>query len=202
MNKKIFVILMTPVIITNHANAIEPSNILCDVCAVYAECLQEECAPYAEEQQIPDNTTVGTISAYCRQHVHDELDNQVPFNSTMIDNYLLSNELADQLVYDILGAQFVYKCKYDASSNSYYCGYGDIYEACTNQHTNVCTCPNGYYLNYGSYSNGRTTQCVPCPDSGTSDGGSLQKNCYLPANSTFRDTTGNGEYTNSCYYTN
>lgn len=60
-------------------------------------------------------------------------------------------------------------------------------------------CAAGYY---GASLNG-TSGCTACPNGGTSVAGSNTSitSCYLPAGTKFSDTSGSGEYTENCHYT-
>ncbi len=71
-----------------------------------------------------------------------------------------------------------------------------------NEHA-VYQCAPGYY---GTSADG-VSGCNPCPLSGgtrgTSPAGTTSIiGCFLPVNTTFSDGTGNGAYTDNCYYKN
>lgn len=86
---------------------------------------------------------------------------------------------------------------------AYSTGYEKRTVATCNTSTCVCTktdlyrCAAGYY---GTSTNG-TSGCTQCPESGQSVAGSTDiTSCYLPAGTTFSDSTGSGTYTADCYY--
>lgn len=76
------------------------------------------------------------------------------------------------------------------------------------------SCNAGYYLNgascvecpVGTFKSGAgtDTSCNACRDTGTTaaTGATDINNCYLPTDTQFQDTTGNGKYVNNCHYTN
>lgn len=104
----------------------------------------------------------------------------------------------------------------DCTSDSSYTDAGTGYQKKINRNCNcssgtaTCTtttvyqCAVGYY---GSSTNG-TSGCTRCPSSGgtygTTDaaGSKSITNCYIPSGTEFSDTSGIGNYTGKCYYTN
>jgi len=199
MNKKRFITFAFIALDPLAGRAEPPSNLLCDICAEYANCLQSECQIYADEDEPYYSDTIEDVATYCREEVHYYLDDFGPFNKTMIDDYLLTTELSYLLVYDIMGGMYTYKYEYDDVDGRNRYHYGDIFDACTNTNTNVCACPSGYYLAY-SYKNNRVVDCVPCPSGGNNPSGTLKEKCFMPTGSSFSDKTGGGVYTNTCFY--
>ncbi|MBD5388982.1 hypothetical protein HDR63_01875 [bacterium] len=92
------------------------------------------------------------------------------------------------------------------TSDTTYSAYGSAYER---KATRSCNCSSGCVATYtyrcaaGYYGSpgGSASGCSRCPDGGTSAVGSTSvTSCYMPAGSTFSDTTGNGDYTDKCSY--
>ena len=71
-------------------------------------------------------------------------------------------------------------------------------------------CAAGYYGSATGNAYGTTspTGCTQCPSSGGVAGQSVAGDntaitkCYIPAGTSFSDSTGSGTYTNNCYWTN
>jgi len=80
------------------------------------------------------------------------------------------------------------------------------------------SCNAGYYMSgtvckpcpVGTYksTSGTQTSCTTCPTSGgvagttESQGSTAVTQCYIPAGTSFSDSTGTYEYTDKCYYSN
>ena len=76
--------------------------------------------------------------------------------------------------------------------------------ACGMTTTTEYGCAAGYYQSGGS---GASMTCTRCPASGGAygtnvDGSTGVTTCYIPANTTFTETTGAGVFTLSCSYSN
>lgn len=93
---------------------------------------------------------------------------------------------------------------------TYECGSG--YYGTAKSETTGCTkCPSNatcaggnsstFICNKNYYKNGST--CTPCPSPGITEktGVTDIKDCFIPSGTTFSDSTGNGIYTQNCYYT-
>lgn len=70
----------------------------------------------------------------------------------------------------------------------------NAYAACQATTKTYTACKPGYYLSAGT--------CVACPESGTSadKNNSGITDCYIPADTTITDETGEYTYISDCYY--
>ena len=87
-----------------------------------------------------------------------------------------------------------------ATSASSGCTKCPLNATCAGGNNSTFVCDKGYYNN--------GTGCTRCPASGgiygttANTGATAITECYIPSGSAFSDSTGNGTYTDNCYYTN
>lgn len=76
----------------------------------------------------------------------------------------------------------------------------NVYAACEETNRTYVMCKPGYYLS--------GTICIACPESSLGETTSADQNmsgvrdCYLPAGTSFSDSTGSGTYSENCHYSN
>ncbi|MDE6478141.1 MAG: hypothetical protein K2L95_03205 [Alphaproteobacteria bacterium] len=99
-------------------------------------------------------------------------------------------------------------CSCKQTSSSYKCASG-YYGTATSSTSGCTACPSNatcaggnnstFSCNKGYYKDG--SSCSACPGIGTSAAGATSiSSCYIPAGTTYSDSTGGGEYTANCPY--
>lgn len=81
-------------------------------------------------------------------------------------------------------------------------GYQNVYNSSTSKYS-CNACAAGYYQTTDVSQNTGSSckKCPPANDGATvTGGGTSETGCYIAKNATFEDLTGNGTYTDNCYY--